>query len=219
MILTFLTLSIAIIVGVNMVHKEPSPPYLSNNPNLVAWEARGKYHTFTEHPPMLKIFYQDHLSPLPNSSETLVIIHGFPSSSIDFEKSLPILATRFKRIVLFDHPGFGLSDKPPGHQFAYSMVEYTDSMLSLLKALDVKEAHFLAHDMGDSVLTELAARQAKDLLPHWFKGARSLTFTNGKSFFCGENVLTSFFVYPANHQHHFFLLSSLFFSLDYVWYS
>ena len=40
-----------------------------------------------------------------------VIIHGFPSSSFEYHRVLDKLA-KYGRVVVFDHIGFGLSEKP-----------------------------------------------------------------------------------------------------------
>ncbi len=45
--------------------------------------------------------------------ETVVLIHGYPCSSFDYNRALPLLASDF-RVVLFDLPGYGFSDKPNG---------------------------------------------------------------------------------------------------------
>ncbi|MDP2437190.1 MAG: alpha/beta hydrolase [archaeon] len=163
--------------------EEPSPATSTTHRTVLQWETLGSY---LEVRPGLRMFYRVVEGTAvregadQRQDETLVLIHGFPTSSIDFERALPLLSNRFQKIVLFDHPGFGLSDKPTAaSDFSYSITEYTDAMLLLLEKLDISQAHFLGHDMGDSVLTELATRQARGLLPCWFKGAQSLTFTNG----------------------------------------
>ena len=44
--------------------------------------------------------------------ETLILIHGFPTSSYDYHKVLEEGWLDEYRVVLFDHVGFGFSDKP-----------------------------------------------------------------------------------------------------------
>lgn len=89
------------------------------------------------------------------------------------------LAGRFGRVVLFDMLGYGLSDKPEDG-FGYSLFEQADLALEVWRHLGVRGGHLLAHDMGDSVATELAARQVGETLPGWFgERIHSFTFTNG----------------------------------------
>ncbi|WP_027817728.1 alpha/beta fold hydrolase [Paraburkholderia bannensis] len=53
------------------------------------------------------------------SNPTLLLLHGFPSSSHMYRDLIPLLAERF-HVVAPDLPGFGLSAQPPRAQFAYT---------------------------------------------------------------------------------------------------
>ena len=94
--------------------------------------------------------------------ETLVILHGYPTSSHDFERVLPELAKRY-RVIVHDHLGFGLSDKPA--DYSYALVEQADTALLIWKKLGVRRAHLLGHDYGTSVATEILARRERFELP------------------------------------------------------
>ena len=59
-----------------------------------------------------KIFYLDQ----GNASDTLCILHGYPTNSHDFLHLLPYLSTKF-RVIVHDHPGFGLSSKPVDYDY------------------------------------------------------------------------------------------------------
>ena len=179
MILSTLFLLVSIVIGIGFVSHEVVPPYQTSNLALNEWRSQGQFYTMSDRHIPIKMFYREIISSDAKSADTLVLIHGFPTSSIDFRHALPHLSSHFARIILFDHIGFGLSDKPPASDFGYSITEYTDAMLNLLQFLNVTSAHYLSHDLGDSVLTELAARYHRQLLPHWFKSPLSLTFTNG----------------------------------------
>jgi len=47
----------------------------------------------------------------PKDASTIVLLHGFPSSSREFDTLIPLLATRY-HVVAPDFPGFGHSDAP-----------------------------------------------------------------------------------------------------------
>src|SRR5262245_62131580 len=49
----------------------------------------------------------------PGGAPPLLVVHGFPTSSIDFSPVVGRLAAE-RRVVLVDLPGYGLSDKPTG---------------------------------------------------------------------------------------------------------
>ncbi|MBI2061157.1 MAG: alpha/beta hydrolase [Nitrospirae bacterium] len=123
--------------------------------DIAAWGRRGK----RLHTPWGGVFGLDEgRRDLP----ILAILHGFPTSSYDFHRVLLSLAERF-RVVIHDHLGFGLSDKPA--DFGYSLMEQADVALCVWRSLGLKRVHLLAHDYGTSVATELLARREAGLLP------------------------------------------------------
>jgi pimeloyl-ACP methyl ester carboxylesterase len=85
----------------------------------------------------------------------LVCFHGFPTSSWDWHRLLPLLRSRH-RVLVFDFPGYGLSAKPVSRN--YSILRQLDAAEALLAALHVRDFHLLAHDMGDTVACELLQR-------------------------------------------------------------
>ncbi len=87
----------------------------------------------------------------------LVCLHGFPTSSWDFEPLWPTLTREF-RAIAFDFLGLGKASKP---SCALPIALQADLVEDLLKARGVKEAFLLAHDLGDTVAQELLARQAE----------------------------------------------------------
>ena len=55
----------------------------------------------------------------PKDAPTIVLLHGFPSSSREFDTLIPLLATRY-HLIAPDFPGFGQSDAPPPSSYAYT---------------------------------------------------------------------------------------------------
>ena len=146
------------------------------HPDIFAWRDAGDYLEWRQGE--CRIFYRDIGESVASPDKTLLILHGFPESTFSFHKAIGRLSDYFDRIVMVDFPGFGLSDKPT--RLTYSLFEQTDALLSAWRQLDVCGGHALAHDMGDSILTELVARSVQGLLPAWFhSGLHSLTFTDG----------------------------------------
>lgn len=139
-------------------------PGLSLSPDLAAWKARGR---------SLRIFGHEVFVVAEGSGPTLLILHGFPTFSIDFRRALPALA-RGRRVVVHDHLGFGLSDKP--ERWSYSLVEQADVALAVWRELGIARGHLVAHDMGTSIATELLARRERGLLPIELA---SVTLSNG----------------------------------------
>lgn len=56
----------------------------------------------------LRLFYREAGDP---SKPTIVLLHGFPSSSYQFHDLIPLLADRF-RVIAPDYPGMGYSEAP-----------------------------------------------------------------------------------------------------------
>ena len=81
---------------------------------LVSTSATTTYHTVQVDG--LNLFYRE---AGPKDAPTLLLLHGFPSSSRMFETLIPLLADRY-HLVAPDYPGFGLSDAPPPSQYAYT---------------------------------------------------------------------------------------------------
>lgn len=109
----------------------------------------------------------------PRDAPILAILHGYPSSSADYEQVLPLLSERY-RVVVHDHVGFGLSDKP--RAWSYSLIDQADVAIGVWRALGLQHVHLLAHDYGTSVATELVARRERGMLP---VALSSLTLCNG----------------------------------------
>lgn len=80
----------------------------------------------------------------------LVLVHGFPTSSIDFFALSGELSSEFD-IFTLDFPGHGLSDKPP-EPYVYSL--YDDARLlvhAITEVWQLTEYRMLTHDRGSSV--------------------------------------------------------------------
>jgi pimeloyl-ACP methyl ester carboxylesterase len=117
---------------------------------LSDWAAGGAALDYRGH----RIFLR---SEGPPDAPLLLLIHGFPTASWDWEALWPQLVRRW-RVIAPDLIGFGFSAKPADH--GYSLVDQADLCEAVLRHLRVDAYHVLAHDYGDSVAQELLARQA-----------------------------------------------------------
>lgn len=93
--------------------------------------------------------------------EPLLIVHGFPTSSFDFVDVVKRLA-RHRRVVLSDHVGYGLSAKPDRR---YTVAAYAATIVGVTAAVGVDRLAVLSHDLGDTVVGELLARQQEGSWP------------------------------------------------------
>ena len=119
------------------------------------WKSKGEFITVNDR----KLFVIDTSSFFSTEdqvpSKTMVVLHGYPTSSYDYYKVLPELSKHY-RVIIHDHLGFGFSDKPL--DYSYSLLDQADLALQLWQQLGVKKVHLLAHDYGTSVATEIIAR-------------------------------------------------------------
>jgi pimeloyl-ACP methyl ester carboxylesterase len=118
------------------------------------WKDKGKFVTIDNK----KIFVIDE----GNNPGTLVILHGYPTSSYDYCRVIPELSHYF-RIIIHDHLGFGFSDKPDS--LTYSLIDQADIALKLWSKLGLKSVSILAHDYGTSIAKEILARKNHNLIP------------------------------------------------------
>jgi pimeloyl-ACP methyl ester carboxylesterase len=97
----------------------------------------------------------------PGDGPTILLLHGYPSSSFDYRQVVPHLAGR--AWLTLDFLGFGLSDKPRPHR--YSLLEQADIVAAVVAESAPGPVVLVAHDMGTSVTTELLARDIQGHLP------------------------------------------------------
>ncbi|NXG42002.1 MEST protein, partial [Psilopogon haemacephalus] len=133
------------------------PPNLS--PALLSWRSSGGYFTYKDQ----NIFYKDSAGAV-GSSDIVVLLHGFPTSSYDWYKIWEGLTQRFHRVIALDFVGFGFSDKPRPHH--YSIFEQASIVEGLVRHLGLhhQKINLLSHDYGDTVAQELLHRSAQSLM-------------------------------------------------------
>jgi pimeloyl-ACP methyl ester carboxylesterase len=86
---------------------------------------------------------------------SLVLLHGFPTSSYMFRNLLPALADRY-HVIAPDHLGFGLSDAPPVGEFDYTFDALTELTDGLLKGLGIDRYAIYVQDYGAPIGWRLA---------------------------------------------------------------
>jgi pimeloyl-ACP methyl ester carboxylesterase len=137
-----------------------------------SWRARGRYLNLCGH----RIFTVDVPAVGTELHAPLLILHGFPTSSLDFHGIVDRLAED-RRVLLFDMLGYGLSDKPDR---AYSFAIQADIAVAFLGAVGVNHLSLLTHDIGDTVGGELLAR---NLEGNWDVEIAGRILSNGSIYF------------------------------------
>jgi len=102
----------------------------------------------------LDIFYRE---AGPKDAPTVLLLHGFPSSSFQYRNLIPALADRY-HVIAPDFPGFGNSSAPDHAKFAYTFAHLTDVTEALLGQLRVTSYTIYIQDYGAPVGLRLALR-------------------------------------------------------------
>src|ERR1700743_42009 len=90
------------------------------------------------------IFYRE---AGPKDAPTLLLLHGFPTSSHMFRDLIPLLADRF-HIVAPDLPGFGQSDMPDHTKFRYSFDTIAKKIERFTEVIGLKTFAIYVFDYG-----------------------------------------------------------------------
>src|SRR5258707_1592855 len=93
----------------------------------------------------------------PETAPTILLLHGFPTSSNMFRNLIPRLAPSF-HVVAPDYPGFGYSSMPSHKDFAYTFENLTNVEEELVNKLGLSSYCFSVRDYVDPVGYRLALR-------------------------------------------------------------
>jgi pimeloyl-ACP methyl ester carboxylesterase len=97
------------------------------------------------------------------NAPTVLLLHGFPTSSFMFRFLIPRLADRY-HVIAPDHLGFGLSDAPPVDRFAYSFDSLADLTAGLLEELGLSYYALYVQDYGAPIGWRLALANPEAIL-------------------------------------------------------
>lgn len=99
------------------------------------------------------IFYRE----AGQADATILLLHGFPSSSHMFRDLIPLLADRY-HVIAPDLPGFGQSDMPAHTDFAYSFEHLTDVIERFTEVIGLDRFAIYVFDYGAPTGFRLALR-------------------------------------------------------------
>jgi pimeloyl-ACP methyl ester carboxylesterase len=103
----------------------------------------------------LEVFYREAGS---KQHPTIVLLHGFPSSSHMFRDLIPALAGDF-HVVAPDYIGFGYSAQPPADKFPYTFNSLSEHVEKLVfQKLKLTKFTIYVQDYGSPVGFRIAAR-------------------------------------------------------------
>jgi pimeloyl-ACP methyl ester carboxylesterase len=109
----------------------------------------------------IRIFYREAGDP---SRPTLLLLHGFPTSSHMFRDLMPRLAGHF-HLVAPDYPGMGYSDAPPAEKFDANDDSLTTVTEHFVQQLGDTRVILYMQDLGGPIGMRLATKH-----PDWVAG-------------------------------------------------
>lgn len=112
-----------------------------------------------------------------NKNQTILLLHGFPTSSLMFKNLMIGLADRF-HLVAPDYPGFGFSDFPSVDKFDYSFENIATYIDKFTKAIKLKSFTIYLHDYGSYIGMRICSKNANKIT--------AIIVQNGNNYFEGH---------------------------------
>jgi pimeloyl-ACP methyl ester carboxylesterase len=102
----------------------------------------------------LDIFYREAGS---RDNPTILLLHGFPTSSHMFRNLISALADKF-HLVAPDYPGYGHSSMPTVNEFDYTFDHLAEIVEKFIDAIDLKKYSLYVMDYGAPIGYRIAAK-------------------------------------------------------------
>ena len=99
-----------------------------------------------------KVFYRE---AGPATAPTILLLHGFPTSSHMFRNLIPALADHY-HMVAPDLPGFGFSDAPDRQSYRYTFEQFARTIDAFTRAIGLERYAIYVFDYGAPVGFRLA---------------------------------------------------------------
>lgn len=107
----------------------------------------------------VEIFYRE---AGPKDAPTILLLHGFPTSSHMFRNLIPALSDRF-HLVAPDYPGFGNSAQPAMDKFDYTFDNLANIMENFVDKLGIEKYSVYLMDYGAPIGFRLASKNPEKI--------------------------------------------------------
>ena len=92
----------------------------------------------------VEVFYRE---AGPSGAPTILLLHGYPSSSFQYRNLIPILATKY-HVLVPDLPGFGFTVVPEAREYKYTFDSFAKTVGAFVDELGVKKFAIYIFDYG-----------------------------------------------------------------------
>jgi pimeloyl-ACP methyl ester carboxylesterase len=93
---------------------------------------------------------------------SLLLLHGFPTSSVMFKNLMVALSDKF-HLIAPDYPGFGFSAFPPMNDFEYSFENISVYINKFTEAINLKSFTIYLHDYGCAIGLRICMRNPEKI--------------------------------------------------------
>lgn len=138
----------------------------------------------------LDIFYREAGN---KSKPTILLLHGYPTSSHMFRNLITDLSVRY-HVIAPDYPGFGRSEQPLMKDFEYTFDNMANIVEGLLKKLNIKKYSIYLMDYGAPIGFRIASKYPERVT--------SLIIQNGNAY---EEGLKDFWIPIKKYWHNYTL--------------
>jgi len=162
----------------------PSPGVDARASAPAAWPAKTYYRTVEVHGH--RMFYREAGDP---ARPTLLLLHGYPSSSHTYRELIPLLSGRF-HVIAPDNLGSGLSDHPSPAVQTYTFDLLAEQITGFVEALRLEQYVLYMQDFGAPVGYRLALAHPERL--------RALVVQNANAYLDGLTETRRAFFHRAH---------------------
>lgn len=141
------------VLAVALASSLPSLAHAGEEPGRTMSQASHPVHHRRIQVEGIDLFYRE---AGPRNAPTLLLLHGFPTSSQMYRDLIPLLADRF-HVIAPDYPGFGQSAAPSPSKFEYSFDNFARLMDRFTQQLGLERYALYVMDYGAPVGFRLAS--------------------------------------------------------------
>jgi len=94
--------------------------------------------------------FRARVANLGGSGDAMILLHGFPQTSISWQPLIKVAADRGYRVIAFDQRGYSPGARPDGVD-AYTMTQLVADVIGVADAAGFDRFHLVGHDWGSAV--------------------------------------------------------------------